>query len=108
MKCKDCANYECPNRGDGERECVYINGPYRFFGTPTMPFFDWQSFRAEAAKDILSKLITIGTYDSQNFGSISKPDYRKIFIPCYTKECAVTKAIEIADELCKQLKEKEK
>lgn len=69
--------------------------------------FDWQSFRAEVTKDILSKLITIGAYDSQNFGSISNPDYRKIFVPCYTKECAVTKAIEIADELCKQLKEKE-
>lgn len=70
--------------------------------------FDWQSFRNQAAKDILSKLITIGAFDSQNFGSISKPDYRKTFVPCYTKECAVTKAIEIADELCKQLKEKEK
>ena len=57
MKCKNCANYECSDRGDGERECTYINGPYRFFGTPTMPFFDWQSFRAEAAKDILCAMI---------------------------------------------------
>jgi hypothetical protein len=49
--------------------------------------FDWQSFRAETAKDILCSLISDGS------------------IPI-TNE-SVAKSIELADELVKQLKEKE-
>lgn len=54
---------------------------------PYDEFFDWQSFRAEAAKDILCSLIL---------------DDR---VPI-TKE-QVTNSIWLADELIKQLKEKE-
>lgn len=50
--------------------------------------FDWQPFRTEAAKDILCHLLDRYTGDSDNKGF-------------------VTQAIGIADELIKQLKEKE-
>jgi hypothetical protein len=56
--------------------------------------FDWQSFRAEAAKDILCKTI--------DFEMIS--DYGKSRM---SKEDAVRKAISYADELIKQLKQKD-
>ena len=49
--------------------------------------FDWQSFRAEAAKDILCALILDGR------------------VPITNEQ--VANSIELADELVKQLKEKE-
>lgn len=55
--------------------------------------FDWQSFRAEAAKDILcSVLPSIPIIDGDFDKSISN---------------AITNSINTADELIKQLKEKE-
>lgn len=56
--------------------------------------FNWQSFRAEAAKDILCAVISGGI--SSGAGSI---------IP--EKENLVKVSIDIADELVKQLKEKD-
>lgn len=56
--------------------------------------FDWQSFRAEAAKDILCATLS-GGIASGAAGILEK------------KELIVERSIEIADELIKQLKEKE-
>lgn len=56
--------------------------------------FDWQSFRAEAAKDILCATLSGGTA-SGIIGIIPE------------KETIVKASIEIADGLIKQLKEKE-
>ena len=56
--------------------------------------FDWQSFRAEAAKDILCATLSGGTASGM-IGIIPE------------KETIVKASIEIADELIKQLKEKE-
>jgi hypothetical protein len=75
--------------------CQYINGeiPGAYETIPGDCLieiendFDWQSFRAEAAKDILCSLISDGS------------------IPI-TNE-SVAKSIELADKLVKQLKEKE-
>ena len=50
MKCKDCNVISCPNRGSNavfSKPCTIIN----------QDSFDWQSFRAEAAKDILCAMI---------------------------------------------------
>ena len=54
-------------------------------------FFDWQSFRAEAAKDILC-------------GIVSHPNIR---YGVGNTETQVGYALQYADELIKQLKEKE-
>ena len=49
MKCKDCNKEGCPHRCYfDDAECVY---------QWTAKVFDWQSFRAEAAKDILCAMI---------------------------------------------------
>ena len=72
-------------------ECVHSNG-----GGEIIPGdclielendFDWQSFRAEAAKDILCAMVP----ETHNIIGIGNVEY----------------AIKIADELIKQLKEKE-
>ena len=87
MKCKDCKVTGYPNRGSNAEfssPCTVIN----------QDSFDWQSFRAEAAKDILCAVISGGI--SSGAGSI---------IP--EKENLVNVSIEIANELVKQLKEKE-
>ena len=55
--------------------------------------FDWQSFRAEAAKDILCATLSGGTASGM-IGIIPE------------KETIVKASIEIADELIKQLKRK--
>lgn len=51
--------------------------------------FDWQSFRAEAAKDILCSIIQSGYYGEDRIAHQSEL------------------AVGYANELCKQLKEKE-
>lgn len=56
--------------------------------------FNWQSFRAEAAKDILCATLSGGTASGM-IGIIPE------------KETIVKASIEIADELIKQLKEKD-
>lgn len=57
--------------------------------------FDWQSFRAEAAKDILAGMMQHKVLSDSSM---------KLFVP---KEQVVSAAIGLADELIKQLKEKE-
>ena len=84
MKCKDCDVIGCPNRGSNavfSKPCTIIN----------QDSFDWQSLRAEAAKDILCIVLE---------KAISRGDLSAI--PELIHEC-----IMISDELIKQLKEKE-
>ena len=79
MKCKDCTITSCPNIGSNaefRKPCTIIN----------LDSFDWTSFRAEAAKDILCAMIARGER---------------------AKPIVVSIAIDGADELIKQLKEKE-
>lgn len=58
--------------------------------------FDWQSFRAEAAKDILCAMITNeGVADERN-------------VDDFTKDNQVKDAVLYADSLISKLKEKEK
>lgn len=80
MKCKDCNVIGCPNRGSNAvfgKPCTIIN----------QDSFDWQSFRNQAAKDILCALI----HKTDNIIGKDSVGY----------------AILITDELIKQLKEKE-
>lgn len=72
MKCKDCYKENCQYRSTSDfADCILL--------------FDWQSFRAEAAKDILCAMIARGEK---------------------AKPIVVDIAIDGADELIKQLKEK--
>ena len=92
MSCKNCYIEGCNHKPfPNETECVFRQW--------TAKQFDWQSFRAEAAKDILCAII--------NSPSINgfKDDNKK-YIP-FEKNIACKVAIEYADELIKQLKEKE-
>ena len=59
------------------------------FNIPKECLFDWQSFRAEAAKDILCSIIRSGYYGEDR-------------IVCHSEL-----AVKYTDELIKQLKEKE-
>lgn len=87
MKCKDCTNWGCLRRtSDAEKDCYYEQW--------TAKQIDWQSFRTEAAKDILCATLS-GGISSGATGFLEE------------KENVVKTAIEIADELIKQLKEKE-
>jgi hypothetical protein len=80
MKCIDCYNEGCLQRAyTADAECV--------FEQLETQEFDWQSFRAEAAKDILCALI---------------PGYNNVISPE-----RVNYSIMIVDELIKELKEKE-
>ena len=83
MKCKDCYK-DCPYRRNTiDAECVFQQW--------TAKQFDWQSFRAEAAKDILC-------------GIVAHPNIR---YGVGNTETQVGYALQYADELIKQLKEKE-
>ena len=70
----------------------------RIFAEEELVFFDsdidWQSFRNQAAKDILCATLSGGTASGM-IGIVPE------------KETIVKASIEIADELIKQLKEKE-
>ena len=56
MKCKDCNNFGCSYRNSFEK-CFYQDDYLN-------EDFNWQSFRAEAAKDILCAMIAkFGTSD---------------------------------------------
>jgi hypothetical protein len=82
MKCKDCKVFGCQYRTtDAEKDCYYERW--------NVKQFDWQSFRAEAAKDILCAMIQDGYYGED--------------IIAHQSELAVG----YANELVKQLKEKE-
>ena len=81
MKCKDCNVIGCPNRGSNavfSKPCTIIN----------QDSFDWQSFRNQAAKDILCAMIQGGYAES-------RIEYQSKL------------AVGYDNELVKQLKEKE-
>ena len=78
MKCKDCYKEGCSQRAyTDDAECVFQQW--------TTKEFDWQSFRAEAAKDILCAMINY-------FG---------------TSQLDVNESVIWADILISKLKEKE-
>jgi hypothetical protein len=84
MKCKDCTVFGCQYRTtDAEKDCYYEQW--------TAKQFDWQSFRAEAAKDILAGIVAHSNI------SISSRDAERL-----TKL-----ALTYTNELIRQLKEKE-
>ena len=81
MKCKDCYNEGCLQRAyTADAECV--------FEQRETQEFDWQSFRNQAAKDILCSMII----------TPKMSDFTESL-------CKI--AIDYANELIKQLKEKE-
>ena len=80
MKCKDCNNFGCSYRKSFEK-CFYQDDYLD-------EDFDWQSFRAEAAKDILCAMIQ-GGYGQDRI------EHQSVL------------AVKYADELITQLKEKE-
>lgn len=83
MKCKDCESKGCPYRNTFNNGiCVY--NPEKSI------IFDWQFFRAEAAKDILRCMVKRGVYGED----------RTI---AHQSELAV----RYADNLISKLKEKE-
>ena len=82
-KCKDCFITSCSYRGIDDTECFYQKQKYV---TEEAEHW-WQSFRAEAAKDILCSII-------------STPKINGFM------ESLCKMAIDYADELIKQLKEK--
>lgn len=87
MKCKDCTTFGCQYRTtDAEKDCYYEQWAAKEF--------DWQSFRNQAAKDILCAVLS-GGITSGMVGIVPE------------KENLVKVSTEIADELVKQLKEKE-
>lgn len=84
MKCKDCAIFGCQYRTtDAEKDCYYEQW--------TAKQFDWQSFRNQAAKDILCAMISSTTY----------------FFAESTIDSRTDRAIRFADNLISKLKEKE-
>ena len=86
MKCKDCTTFDCQYRTtDAEKDCYYEQWTAK-------KSFDWQSFRAEAAKDILCSVIL--TFEA-------KESFDK------TLDNAINNSIKAADKLISKLKEKE-
>ena len=82
MKCKNCNVIGCPNRGSNaefSKPCTIIN----------QDSFDWQSFQAEAAKDILCAMIRRHDYCIEDVVD------------------GIDKAVCVADSLISKLKEKE-
>ena len=78
MKCKDCKVFGCQYRTtDAEKDCYYEQW--------NVKQFDWESFRAEAAKDILCAMIN-------HFG---------------TKDIDMDDVVKWTDSLISKLKEKE-
>lgn len=92
MKCKDCTNWGCLRRtSDAEKDCYYEEKEKISY----QEMFDWQSFRAEAAKDILCAIINRESSFTKNGKVIvSHKDF-------------IEMAIVDADELITKLKEKE-
>lgn len=88
MKCKYCYKYECPDRCyTDDAKCVLQQW--------TTKEFDWQSFRNQAAKDILCAIINRESSFTRNGEVVvSHKDFIEI-------------AIEDADALIAKLKEKE-
>lgn len=94
MKCKDCTNYICHHRtSDAERDCFFEEQMVIETNKLVMEFIDWDKFRREAAKDILCAVLpSIQIIDGDFSKSLSN---------------AISNSIDTADELVKQLKEKE-
>lgn len=88
-KCKDCKEEGCPFRCYTEEgKCSYEE--------LSVNTFDWQSFRAEATKDILRAIINRESAFTRNGQMVvSHQDFIEI-------------AVEDADALIAKLKEKEK
>ena len=84
MKCKNCTIWACPRRRDGEQQCYYEEKKAAYEDVY------WYRFRAEAAKDFVSIMCN------------HRYDTKEERYPVICKE-----AIALADELIKQLKEKE-
>lgn len=88
VECLDTGTLINENKGI---ECKHSNGAIEVIPGDCLveleDTFDWQSFRAEAAKDILCAMVP----DAHNIIGTGNVEY----------------AIMIADELIKQLKEKE-
>jgi hypothetical protein len=83
MNCKDCYVEGCTHRPfPNETECIFRQW--------TAKQFDWQSFRAEASKDILCAMLT----DQRISETMPYKDLVKMSLEC-------------TDELIKQLKENE-
>lgn len=88
MKCKDCTNWGCLRRtSDAEKDCYYEQW--------TAKQIDWQSFRAEAAKDITCAMINRESSFTRNGNPVTKHDD------------FIEMAIIDADVLISKLKEKE-
>lgn len=88
MKCKDCYKEGCSQRAyTDDAECVFQQW--------TTQEFDWQSFRNQAAKDILCAIINReGSLTRNGQVVASHQDFIEI-------------AVEDADVLISKLKEKE-
>ena len=88
MKCKDCTVFGCQYRTtNAEKDCYYEQRTEK-------ESFDWQTFRVEAAKDILCAVLS---------GGIASREYDIIL----KNKDLVDVSIGIANELVKRLKEKE-
>lgn len=95
MKCKDCGSILCSYRtSDAEEDCFYESHPdYTLpidFGCDFRNNVDWHSLRNQAAIACLAQIVG-------NIPSDIQGDYTKAY---------VEEAINYADELVKQLKEK--
>ena len=102
MKCKDCNVWGCQHRtSNAEQECVLQNIAGHIITQPsegtkgflvpegTAMTIDWSSFRREAAKDFISGMLA----------NVSPAADQ------WTTPEIVTAALEIADELIRQLKQ---
>ena len=87
MKCKNCEVYDCQYRTTNAEKDYYYETQYT-----AKEQFDWQSFRAEAAKDILCSVIL--TFEA-------KESFDKAL------DNAIDNSIKAADKLISKLKEKE-
>lgn len=68
MKCKDCTVFGCQHRTtDAEKDCYYETQ------YTAKEQFDWQSFRNQAAKDILCAVLPrIEIIDGDFYQSVEK------------------------------------
>ena len=87
MKCKDCGDVSCTRRRSENSECFFEEDLRKQKELEEMP--NWEHFRAEVARDILCSMIQDGYYGED--------------IIVHQSELAVG----YANELVKQLKEKE-
>lgn len=87
MKCVNCPETMCKYRGRVELDCVYEEREKLFAEEPHKNAVDWSTFRREVAKDILCAMVS-GGYEKGREASQAHL------------------ALDYADELIKQLKEK--